>query len=258
MWPFSRRRRYNGDVAAILPALGVDMEEAGVMKLLNALDIAWAHKYSLYEAALLVSYSMVGGLRRGGDPRRARWLLAQRVKPIKADWIKKGIVRAELVGPWEAKASRDFGQASPAQGEKTAPAHEPSDYKISGSMPDVTKSDAARGFLAGNLFIMLVKDVPPVAAALGLGPLPISLNYIYAMVVHAHRVGPLYFVTLEQGAGPQPILGVFGKDGSHSNLGTAPELLDEAKFVDRALTLIREEFRLSERPRELKAPPRSS
>ena len=41
MWPFSRRKRYNGDVAAILPALGVDMEEAGVMKLLNVLDIAW-------------------------------------------------------------------------------------------------------------------------------------------------------------------------------------------------------------------------
>jgi len=229
------------------------MEEAGVMKLLNVLDIAWAHKYSTYEAALLVSYSMVGGLRRGGDPRRARWLLAQRVKPVQSDWIKKGIVRAELVGPWEAKLSREVGQASPAQGEKAAPAHEPSDYNISGSMPDVTKRDAARSFRAGNLFIMLVKDVPPVAEALGLGPLPISLNYIYAMVVIApDRVGPLYFVTLEKGAGPQPFLGVFGKNGSHSNLGNAPKLLYEAKFVDRALTLIREEFRLPELPRELK------
>jgi hypothetical protein len=121
MWPFSRRRRYNGDVAAILPALGVDMEEAGVMKLLNVLDIAWAHKYTTYEAALLVAYSMISGLNRGGDPRRARWLLTQRVEPVQADWIKKGIVRADLVNPWHAKLTREVGNASPPQEAHVAP-----------------------------------------------------------------------------------------------------------------------------------------
>jgi hypothetical protein len=54
---FSRRRRYNGDVAALLPAFGIDMEEAGTFKILDVLDIAWSRKYNIYEAALLVAYS---------------------------------------------------------------------------------------------------------------------------------------------------------------------------------------------------------
>jgi hypothetical protein len=97
------------------------MEEAGVMKLLNVLDIAWAHKYTTYEAALLVAYSMISGLNRGGDPRRARWLLTQRVEPVQADWIKKGIVRADLVNPWHAKLTREVGNASPPQEAHVAP-----------------------------------------------------------------------------------------------------------------------------------------
>lgn len=97
---FDRRRKYNGDVAALLPAFGISMDEAGVFKLLNVLDMAWAQNFSKYEAALLVAYSFAGGLYQGGQLLRADQLVEQRIVPIQKDWIGKGIVRADLVKPW--------------------------------------------------------------------------------------------------------------------------------------------------------------
>ena len=103
---FNRRKRYNGDVATLLPAFGIDMEEAGVFKLLNVLDIAWAQKYSVYEAALLVAYSFAGGLYQHGLMERADALVKDKLLPIQKDWIKKGIVLPELVSPWPEKLAQ--------------------------------------------------------------------------------------------------------------------------------------------------------
>jgi hypothetical protein len=110
---FNKRRRYNGDVGTLLPAFGIDMEEAGVFKLLNVLDIAWAQKYSIYEAALLVAYSFAGGLYQNGLIERAEALTKDKLLPIQNDWIKKGIVRPELVAPWPEKLAK---RAAPARG----------------------------------------------------------------------------------------------------------------------------------------------
>lgn len=52
---FNRRKKYNRRVAALLPALGVQDNDFGVISLLDTLDIAWSQKYTEYEAALLVS-----------------------------------------------------------------------------------------------------------------------------------------------------------------------------------------------------------
>ncbi len=103
---FNKRKRYNGDVATLLPAFGIDMEEAGVFKLLNVLDIAWAQKYSIYEAALLVAYSFAGGLYQNGLVERADDLIKEKLLPIQKDWIKKNIVRPELVAPWPEKLAQ--------------------------------------------------------------------------------------------------------------------------------------------------------
>lgn len=100
---FNRRKRFNGDVAVLLPAFGVDMEEAGVMKLLSVLDIAWAQKYSIYEAVLLVVYSFAAGLYDHGQVSRADSLVKDKLMPIQADWIQKEIVRRELVELWPEK-----------------------------------------------------------------------------------------------------------------------------------------------------------
>lgn len=113
---FSRRKRYryNGDVATFLPAFGFDMEEAGVFGLLNVLDIAWAEEYSVYEAALLVAYSFAAGLYKRGLVERADTLITDKLLPIQKDWIKKGIVRAELVSLWPDKLEQR-GEAARGQ-----------------------------------------------------------------------------------------------------------------------------------------------
>ncbi len=111
---FNRRRRFNGDVAALLPAFGIDMEEAGFFKLLNVLDIAWAEKYSAYEAGLLVAYSFAAGLYDHGLVQRADALVTDRLMPIQKDWIKKGIVRPELVDHWPERLEK---RAVPAQSQ---------------------------------------------------------------------------------------------------------------------------------------------
>jgi hypothetical protein len=100
---FNRRKRYNGDVAALLPAFGIDMDEAGVFKLLNVLDIAWTQKYSAYEGALLVGYSFAAGLYQHGSAERADALVKEKLLPIQKDWIRKGIVRSQLVEDWPGK-----------------------------------------------------------------------------------------------------------------------------------------------------------
>ncbi len=111
---FSRRKRYNGDVSTLLPAFGIDMEDAGVFKVLNVLDIAWAQKYSVYEAALLVAYSFASGLCQQGLVERADTLVKDKLLPIQKDWIKKGIVRAELVSRMTEKLAQ---RAAAARGQ---------------------------------------------------------------------------------------------------------------------------------------------
>ncbi len=66
---FNKRRKFNGQVAALLPAFGFNLEEAGVMKTLNGLDIAWQKKYTEYEAALFVAYLVFSGMLKAGEPR---------------------------------------------------------------------------------------------------------------------------------------------------------------------------------------------
>ena len=101
MFFFNRRRRYNGDVAVLLPAFGIDKEQAGVFELLAVLDVAWYYKYSIYEAALFVAYSYAAGLY-DRDVRSGDTFVEEKLKPIQADWIKKDIVRSDLVSTWPA------------------------------------------------------------------------------------------------------------------------------------------------------------
>lgn len=110
---FNRRRRYNGDVSALLPAFGIDLHEAGVMKFLNVLDIAWDKSYNQYEGALLVAYSFAAGLYQRDVPRADKFV-AERLKEIQDGWIKKGIVRPTLVEKWPdmLHARAEAGRAS--------------------------------------------------------------------------------------------------------------------------------------------------
>ena len=107
---FGKRRKYNGDVSALLPAFGIDLHEAGVMKVLNVLDIAWEKGYNQYEGALLVAYSFAAGLY-DIDFERADMLVKERLNNIQKDWVAKNIVKSTLVEKWpemlRARADRN-------------------------------------------------------------------------------------------------------------------------------------------------------
>jgi len=101
---FNRRKRYNGDVSALLPAFGIDIKEVGTMKVLRILDVAYADSYSIYEATLTVAYAFIYELNET-DSDRAYKIAEERLKPIQADWINKDIVRKEItdlfLNKWE-------------------------------------------------------------------------------------------------------------------------------------------------------------
>lgn len=97
-----KRRQYNGDVAALLPAFGFTLEEAGSMKVLSALDIAWQQNYSTYEAALYVGYLVFSGMLKAKESRAPQ--VREKISYIQADWVEKALVRSELAARFSAKA----------------------------------------------------------------------------------------------------------------------------------------------------------
>lgn len=94
---FNRRRKYCSDIEALLATFGIDINEAGVIKVAGIVDHAWDDDYSVYEAALVVAYGFAYGLYEKKEVERADRLAQDRLKPIQAEWIRKGIVRAELM-----------------------------------------------------------------------------------------------------------------------------------------------------------------
>lgn len=98
---FGKRRKYNGQVAALLPAFGFDLEDAGMMKTADVLDIAWQQKYTEYEGALFVAYLVYAGMIKAGEPRGNEVL--EKIRFVSNDWVKKGIVRQELAAQFSSK-----------------------------------------------------------------------------------------------------------------------------------------------------------
>ena len=151
---------------------------------------------------------------------------------------------------WRTLHLRQSGQRDPINDISPPPIHElPSgnrNFAFSPTMPDITKRKPVRNFRLGNFLVFLVKDAPMIAEGIGFKGLSFQYRYPYTMVAADANRAPRYFVTLEVmvegGSANQPFLGAFSQNGEHRNYGTAPDLRDEAKFVERALTLIGEEL----------------
>lgn len=99
---FTKRKQYNGQVATLLPAFGFNLDDAGTMKTLNTLDIAWQQGYNEYEAALYVAYLVFSGMLKAGSPRADE--VIGRIRFVQPEWVKKGIVREELATRFATKA----------------------------------------------------------------------------------------------------------------------------------------------------------
>jgi hypothetical protein len=138
---------------------------------------------------------------------------------------------------------------------KQRPSDGNASFAFSPTMPDVSKRKPTRAFQLGEYWIFLVKDAPMAAEGNNSLSLPFKYMYPYTMIVtNANRV-PRYFVTLEvlenAGVSGKPFLCAFAPNGDHPNLGAAPELLDETKFIERAILVIRNECGVSELPKEI-------
>lgn len=106
-----KRKRYNGDVSALLPAFDFTIEDAGAWKTLEALDIAWSQNYSKYEAALFLAYLFLSGLLKEKDIYRAKIIIA-RINQIQPDWVARGIVREEIANRLAKKGEEWINSAA--------------------------------------------------------------------------------------------------------------------------------------------------
>lgn len=223
---FNKRKRYNGDVAALLPAFGIDMQEAGVVKLLNVLDTAWSQSFSAYEAALLVAYSFAGGLYQHGHVQRADSLVRDRLLPVQNDWIKKGIVRAALVEPWPAKLEQRAKRARSSVAS--------SDPVLSPSTPDVTQCPPIAIYAVESYVLLLVENARSIAERLTESEMPIAYRFVLT-ALDRPTMKPRMFVTLEEGLAGGSFFCTFDEDGNHVNLGPGDTFSTVEAFTEAAI-----------------------
>ena len=100
---FNNREKFNGQVAELLPQFGFDLDEAGVMKTANALDIAWQQKYNHYEASLYVAYLVFAGMLKANESRASD--VIQRIRSRSGEWVSQGIVRENIANQFSSKAN---------------------------------------------------------------------------------------------------------------------------------------------------------
>ncbi|MFE8073525.1 hypothetical protein QQM79_20960 [Marinobacteraceae bacterium S3BR75-40.1] len=222
---FNRRKKYNGKVAALLPAFGFNLEEAGVMKTANVLDIAWNQKYSEYEGALYVAYLVYGGMLKAGDAKADE--VMGKIEYIQKDWVARDLVRKELASRFLAKANEWTQKDKQSKTD---------DFEFSANMPDVTQCEPVNAYVAGQYILLLVEDVPPIGERLSGSELPLRFPYVLA-VVNSTTSQPAMFVTLEEGFTDNSFLCVFDVSGAHSNLGNGEPYMERQCFESVAIEI---------------------
>lgn len=99
---FNRRRKWNGDVAALLPTFDLTIEMVGPMAALEALDLVYPKGFSAQEAALYLAYLSYSTFLKERDPRASN--LQKRIRFAERDWISAGRVNPRNVEAWREKA----------------------------------------------------------------------------------------------------------------------------------------------------------
>tara|TARA_R110001592_G_scaffold47479_2_gene150394 strand:+ start:1067 stop:1792 length:726 start_codon:yes stop_codon:yes gene_type:complete len=229
---FNRRRKYNGKVAALLPAFGFNLEEAGVMKTTNVLDIAWNQKYSEYEGALYVAYLVFSGMLKARDSRADEVL--GKIEYIQKDWVSRGLIRKELASQFSSKAKEW------TQGEEQT---ESQGFEFLPNMPDIMQSEPVSAHIAGQHLMLLVEDVPSIAERMSGSEMPLRFPYVLA-VVNSSNNQPTMFVTLEEGLTSSVFLCVFDASGTHSNLGSGEPYMERYAFEKAAIEIVCQSLKL--------------
>jgi hypothetical protein len=222
---FNRRKKYNGRVAALLPAFGLSIEDGGVFGVLDILDGTWRKGMNEYEAALQIAYTLYGGLLKANEPRANG--VIDSISRIQKDWVEKGLVTQELVRGFASVISRCEGK----QQSQFTP-----EMELSSNMPDMTETDPIAMFDAGEFVFVVSKDVRSIGERTLGQEMP--LHFPLAMVaVNQTTRRPEFFVGLEAGFTDGLFLCTFDMTGAHGNLGDGEAYRNESAFIGKALEI---------------------
>ena len=101
---FGKRRKWNGNVAALLPAFDLTLEEVGPMKALESLDLVYPKGFSEQEGALYLAFLCYPTFLREKPMKAIR--LKHKLEEVSAEWIKIGRVNPRNVEAWLEKAAK--------------------------------------------------------------------------------------------------------------------------------------------------------
>lgn len=99
---FNRRKKWNGEVAALLPTFDLTIEIVGPMAALEALDLVYPKGFSAQEGSLYLAYLSYSTFLKQRDHRASN--LQKRIRFAEEDWIKAGRVNPRNVEAWREKA----------------------------------------------------------------------------------------------------------------------------------------------------------
>nr|WP_181387663.1 hypothetical protein [Vibrio alginolyticus]APU91102.1 hypothetical protein [Vibrio alginolyticus] len=231
---FNRRKKYNGKVTALLPVFGFDLEEAGMMKTLNALDIAWSQKYNEYEGALFISYLVLFGYHQKGHEKENK--LLESIRFIENEWVQKGIVSPKLVEQFRAKLENYCSSE-----EKSTQKNQT--FEFLPNMPDIMSKQPIKVFACGDHMAVVVEHVETIAKNRYKQNSPLHYHYALALISSSTNQ-PMLIVTLETGITADYFLGIFTETGERFNLGRVDDVSLDF-FLNVALNKVSDKLGIS-------------
>ena len=100
---FNKRRKWNGEVASLLPTFNLTIEVVGPLAALEALDLVFPKGFSVQEGALYLAYLSYSTFLKEHDRRAPD--LKVRIGFAEGEWIKSGRVNPRNVDAWRKKAA---------------------------------------------------------------------------------------------------------------------------------------------------------
>ena len=241
-WFSSKRERYEKEVLALIPGLGVDVRVAGETKTRGVVDVAWKQSFSSHEAALLIAHSTVVGLLSHGDKPSAVSLLYDSLEPVHREWVQQGVVRQDLAERW---LSETVGIIGPRADAAVA---DNSQFRVTAELPNIVGKKPSRIFRFHSYAGWFLRDLPEVGHGSALETKNAKSVYRYVLAVTKQPSKEFaYFAGLRSDAQQGAVVWLFYSDGSRKTWPGMEQLLgDEEGFIFNSLTLVCRELKLPE------------
>ena len=102
---FNRRKKWNANVASLMPTFGLDIKKMGVMSSLEALDLVYPKGYSAHEGALYLAYVTYTSMLKNGTFDAAE-IIKIRLGPAESEWANLSFVNPKNVEAWREHARK--------------------------------------------------------------------------------------------------------------------------------------------------------